>query len=1165
MSWKKLAAVPLAVTLAVAGLGIANGPASADWSPEDPADPGSPVTVTADALPTVQIGDGVVWSQAVRGNIVYAGGEFATAQDPGGAEETRANMLAYDITTGLMTDFAPTFNGPVNAVAVSPDGTRLYVGGNFTQVNGQAHNRLAAFDLPSGVLVNANIQISGNVQALAVTDDLVYIGGGFGSVGNQTRGNLAAVNENLELQPWAPIANLGGGGVESLAVKPDGTRIAVGGSFLKAIGEPDVAEPGDGLALFDQNGVAQPLPAGENLYNGNGDGDADGSIAALAADDDGFYGVGWTYSSIDAGTVEGTFAVNWDGTTQWVADCHGDSYSVFPSDEQVYVAGHSHYCENMGGVTQGTGGVGSYPYYRGVAYSKATTGTATWEPDQGRYYNFEGLPTPSLLTWYPSINAGTFTGQDQGAWSVTGTDDYVVMGGEFSRVNNADHRGLVRFARSSLAEAELDEGLAEGPSKFAASYPLQVHSTEPGIVRVGWATNDDIDNAYLRYRLQRRVPGGNSELLDEWDRRADFWNPLGMTYTDTDVDEGAAYEYRIQARDPGGLTANSAWTPVTVAASGAVSAYTEAVHGDEPTHWWRFGEAAGSADPVADWVSSDSLTAGAGVTRGTQGAIGDDAANVGATFSGSATGVATTTGEDKSPPDLFTLEAWFRTTSTTGGRIVGRDNGSTRSVRGDRVLYIDGAGKVGFGVKPNATMATLSSPGGFNDGAWHHVAGVLSGDGMKLYVDGELAGQNGDVTVGEHLAVGFWRVGGSSTTTGVASGFTGDIDEVALYKHALSGAQITEHAEAAGEVAPNQAPTAAIAVPTVKGLAATFNGAGSKDLDGNVARYVWSFGDGETLTTTTPTASHTYLNGGTYEVGLVVVDNAQRASAQTVRSVQVVDPTNKAPKADFAATVETRPRLDASTASTDSDGTIVSWLWDFGNGEDSTSSRPRPDFAPLTKNRVKLTVTDNDGATGTIVRDVTVSADGALVLSAPVLPPPANRKPVAAFGLARSGFKVTLTSRASDPDGKVASVRWSFGDGASATGNKVTHSYTRAGTFQVRMTVTDDKGATATRTQTLKIAKVGVRADLKATPKRVRRGKQVTLVANLRPSASVALRGTVTVKDRGRVVRKIQVRSQSVRLVVRPSLGTHRYQVVYSGSPTTMSSASKVVVVRVRR
>src|SRR4051794_26498962 len=60
-------------------------------------------TITADRLPTVQV-DGVVWSQVVIGNTVYAAGRFNNARPAGAAAGTnltpRANLLAYDITTG---------------------------------------------------------------------------------------------------------------------------------------------------------------------------------------------------------------------------------------------------------------------------------------------------------------------------------------------------------------------------------------------------------------------------------------------------------------------------------------------------------------------------------------------------------------------------------------------------------------------------------------------------------------------------------------------------------------------------------------------------------------------------------------------------------------------------------------------------------------------------------------------------------------------------------------------------------------------------------------------------------------------------------------------------------------------------------------------------------
>ena len=97
----------------------------------------------------------------------------------------------------------------------------------------------------------------------------------------------------------------------------------------------------------------------------------------------------------------------------------------------VYTVSHAHYCTPVGGFPQ------SDPWAinmrRALAFTVGATGTNNH--DEHGYYDWYGAPAPSMLNWFPEVDAGSFTGKTQGAWSVSGNDEYVVLGGEFPRVN----------------------------------------------------------------------------------------------------------------------------------------------------------------------------------------------------------------------------------------------------------------------------------------------------------------------------------------------------------------------------------------------------------------------------------------------------------------------------------------------------------------------------------------------------------------------------------------------------------------------------------------------------------------------------------------------------------------------------------------------------------
>src|SRR5262249_11564342 len=138
------------------------------------------------------------------------------------------------------------------------------------------------------------------------------------------------------------------------------------------------------------------------------------------------------------------------------------------------------------------------------------------------------------------------------------------------------------------------------------------------------------------------------------------------------------------------------------------------------------------------------------------------------------------------------------------------------------------------------------------------------------------------------------------------------------------------------------------------------------------------------------------------------------------------------------------------SGSHDADGSIVAYAWDFGDGQTGSGVAPAHVHASAGNYLVRLTVTDDHGATGTDVALATVSAPG-------------NQPPGANAGGGRSGGigeSVHFDGRASsDADGTVVSYAWTFGDGQTGSGAQPTHSYAAAGTYLVRLTVTDDDGA----------------------------------------------------------------------------------------------------------
>ena len=198
-------------------------------------------------------------------------------------------------------------------------------------------------------------------------------------------------------------------------------------------------------------------------------------------------------------------------------------------------------------------------------------------------------------------------------------------------------------------------------------------------------------------------------------------------------------------------------------------AYGKAVYNDSPSFYWRLDDAAGSttaADAsaskttgVAEPAASPSVrppTRSAPVTpRSFNGSDGTIASN-----------------KSFTNPRTYSEEVWFKTTTTNGGKLIGFGDAQSGSPSNyDRHVYMENSGQLTFGVWTGQTN-TITSPNSYNDGQWHHmVATQDTTTGMKLYVDGQLVGTNGQTDAQDYT--GYFRIGGDTSWGGNSSFLAG--------------------------------------------------------------------------------------------------------------------------------------------------------------------------------------------------------------------------------------------------------------------------------------------------------------------------------------------------------------------------------------------------------
>ena len=186
-------------------------------------------------------------------------------------------------------------------------------------------------------------------------------------------------------------------------------------------------------------------------------------------------------------------------------------------------------------------------------------------------------------------------------------------------------------------------------------------------------------------------------------------------------------------------------------------------------------------------------------------------------------------------------------------------------------------------------------------------------------------------------------------------------------------------------------------------------------------------------------------------------------TGSTTFSVTCTAP-NQPPVANFTANCNGLTCSFTSTSS-DPDGSIVAYSWTFGDGGTSTAQNPSHTYAAGGTYTVKLTVTDNRGATASASKSVTVSQP--------------NQAPTVNAGSDQTvllGVLYSLSASFSDPDNGPWSYTINWGDGSSSSGSKsstgtisASHNYILIGSYTIRVTVTDSRGASGSNTKALTV------------------------------------------------------------------------------------------------
>lgn len=379
-----------------------------------------------------------VGALAPSGSQVFVGGDLTSINAP-----TRNRVAALDIVNGALDPaFDANTDDYVRALAVSADGTGLFIGGDFRKVGGRLRVNVAAVDAVTGAVDEAwNPGAPGGpVMALAVARTRLILGGRFVSVGGANAPRLAAVDATTGtvVPGWSPSPDgpAPEEWVEALVPSPDGTVVYAGGDFMTVGGRsrPQLAaiRVSDGTLTSWSPTLTYPVmslaisPQGDRLYAGGAGGAGNGNRArALSTTQDG--------------------PPLWE---TWGGDGNVQAVALAPSGDTLFVGGHF---MTLNGE-------------RRIRLAALRTADG------------------SLTTFAPVVNSAL------GVWSLDAHGDALAIGGDFTLVAGRMQQGFARFpgrgpllavTSGPLEGAVIDDATPTYGGVAASSVPRPSRTSSP--------------------------------------------------------------------------------------------------------------------------------------------------------------------------------------------------------------------------------------------------------------------------------------------------------------------------------------------------------------------------------------------------------------------------------------------------------------------------------------------------------------------------------------------------------------------------------------------------------------------------------------------------------------------------------------------------------------